>query len=574
MSLIKQLVEQGIIDETKATAMEFEMKRAGKTEEEIILEKGIVLEEFLFNLKSKNLKIPLKKVTPGEVPLEVLELITEEPAVNYKMVPLAREGDVVEIGMVYPEDIRSQSALRFLGRQGGFSTKVFLITLTDFNNLLKQHRTLRREADRALGELEKEKTSFPKVAVEETIYTQEIAEEAPIIKMVSVILRHAIEGRASDVHIEPQKNKLKIRFRLDGILHSSLFLPMRVHPAITARIKILSNLKIDETRIPQDGRFSSKVDNKEIDFRVSTFPTLYGEKSVLRVLDSSEGVKSYIQLGLRGRNLKVVEEAIKKPYGLILSTGPTGSGKTTTLYALLMDLNKEGVNIVTIEDPIEYSVDGANQSQVKPDIGYGFAQGLRHILRQDPDIIMVGEIRDEDTASLVVHAALTGHLVLSTLHTNNSIGVIPRLIDMGIKPFLIPSALSIAISQRLVRNLCPHCKKKVKPEQKIADYILEKIENLPPVIKNETKIPKTIYVYEPQGCEKCNFKGYTGRSGLFEVLTMTDALTEIVLKTPTEAALSEEAKNQGMMTMIQDGVLKVLDGETTIEEVVGVAEEK
>jgi len=577
MSLIKQLVEEKIIDQTKATALEFEAKRVGKTEEEIILEKGIVPEEHLFKLKSKGLKIPLKKITPEEVPLEVLELIPEEPAVYYKMIPIAKKDNVVEVGMIYPEDVRSQEALRFLSRQGKFKTKISLIVPSDFNNLLKQHRTLRKEAEKALDALEKERGGAPipdLIIEEDRTITKEIAEEAPIIKMVSVILRHAIEGRASDIHIEPQKNRLKVRFRLDGILHASLFLPLRVHPAIIARIKILSNLKIDETRIPQDGRFSSRVDTKEIDFRVSTLPTLYGEKAAIRVLDPGVGVKSYTQLGLRGRSLKIAEGALKKPYGMILATGPTGSGKTTTLYALLRTLNKEGVNIITIEDPVEYSIEGINQSQVKPEIGYGFAQGLRHILRQDPDIIMVGEVRDEETASLVIHAALTGHTVLSTLHTNNSIGVIPRFIDMGVKPFLIPAALNIAIAQRLVRNLCPYCKKKVKPEQKILDYILEKIDKLPPLVKNEAKIPKTIYIYEPQGCEKCNFKGFTGRSGLFEVLSVTENLTEIILKEPTEAAIMEEARNQGMLTMLQDGVLKALDGETTIEEVISTAEEK
>jgi len=574
MKLIQELVEKGILDKVKATALEFETKRIGKTEEEMILEKRIVPESFLFKLKSKILKIPLKEIIPEEIPLKVLELIPEEPAISYKMIPFARKDDIVEIGMVYPEDPRSQDVLRFLSRQGKFRYKGFLITFTNFNKLLKQHRTLKREAGRALTELEKEKKEAP--LIKEAATAGAIIEEAPVVKIVSVVLRHAIEGNASDVHIEPTKDRLKVRFRADGILYSSLFLPLKVHSSVIARIKILANLKIDETRIPQDGRFSAKIANKNIDFRVATFPTLLGEKIAIRVLDPAEGLKSYTELGLRKRNLTAVEEAIKKPYGLILATGPTGCGKTTTLYALLQTLNKEGVNIVTLEDPVEYSIEGINQSQIKPKIGYEFARGLRHVLRQDPDIIMVGEIRDKETANLVTHAALTGHIILSTLHTNNAIGAIPRLIDMGIKPFLIPSTLNVIISQRLVRTLCPYCKKKIKPDKKIKDYILDKIEGLPSVVKKEKKeidASKTLYIFEPVGCKKCNFKGYFGRSGLFEVLSMTNTLAKVILERSAESSISEVAQEQGMLTMEQDGILKVLSGETTIEEITRVSEE-
>jgi len=571
MKLIQELVEKGILDKVKAAALEFETKRIGRTEEEMILEKRIVPELFLFKLKSKILKTPLKEIVPEEVPLKTLKLIPKEPAASYKMIPLAEKDNTVEIGMVYPEDARSQDALRFLSRQGKFRYKIFLITLTAFSKLLKQHRTLKREAKRALTELEKseEEISFERGGA----ITREIIEEAPVIKMVSVILKHAVEGKASDIHIEPTRDKLKVRFRADGILYSSLFLPLKVHPSVITRIKILANLKIDENRIPQDGRFSARITDKNIDFRVATFPTLLGEKVAIRVLDPTEGLKTYKELGMGGRNLMAVEEAIKKPYGLILATGPTGCGKTTTLYALLQTLNKEGVNIVTLEDPVEYSIEGINQSQVRPKIGYEFARGLRHVLRQDPDIIMVGEIRDEETASLVIHAALTGHIVLSSLHTNNAVGGIPRLIDMGIKPFLIPSTLSVIISQRLIRSLCPHCKKEIKPEKKVRDYILDKIKKLPPSAKKEIDTSKTLRIFEPKGCRKCNFKGYAGRTGLFEVLLMDDALAKVVLETSTEGSISRAAKERGMLTMEQDGILKVLKGETTIEEVTRVAEE-
>jgi len=428
MTLIQQLVKKGILDKGKATTLEFEIRETGKKEEEVILERRLCDESLLFGLKSKNLKIPLKEIAAGEVPLETLGMIPEETAKHYKMIPLVRKDKTLEVGMVYPEDLKAQEALKFLARQGPFTYQVFLITPTTFSNLLKQYRTLRREVGRALEELEVElKEEKVEVRPRTAAEFERLAEEAPITKIVAVILRHAVEGKASDIHIEPTQEKLRIRFRLLGILHSSIFLPLRTHPAVVARIKILSNLKIDETRIPQDGRFSTKINGKSIDFRVSTFPTTLGEKVAIRVLDPTIGLKTFGELGLEKRNLGVVKRAIKRPYGLILASGPTGCGKTTTLYAILQVLNREGVNIVTLEDPVEYFIEGINQSQVRPEIGYDFAIGLRHIVRQDPDIIMVGEIRDPETASLTTHAALTGHIVLSTLHTSNAIGVIPRL---------------------------------------------------------------------------------------------------------------------------------------------------
>jgi len=540
-----------------------------------LLERRIVEEKFLFSLKSQNLKIPLKEeILPEEIPLKVLEQIPEESARYYKMIPLAKKDRLLEIGMVYPEDLRAQEALKFLARQGKFSYKVFLITPSVFNRCLKQYRTLREEVRRALEELEVELKAEkierrPLRAAE----FERLAEEAPIIKVVAVMLRHAVEGKASDIHIEPTREKLRVRFRMNGILHSSLLLPKKIHPAVVARIKILANLKIDETRIPQDGRFSTKIDDRDIDFRVSTFPTALGEKVAIRVLDPREGLKKFEELGLWGRNFEVLKKAIERPYGLILATGPTGCGKTTTLYAILNLLNKEGVNIMTLEDPVEYFIEGINQSQIRPEIDYDFAKGLRHILRQDPDIIMVGEIRDQETAALAIHATLTGHLVLSTLHTTNAIGVIPRLIDLGVERFLLPPALSIALAQRLVRKLC-RCKKKVKPTGASKDLILKEIENLPLKIKKEIKIPKPLYLFEPQGCRLCNQKGFVGRTALFEVLEMTDSLARIIVEDLSEPNLWKEAKNQGMITMLQDGILKVLKGETWLEEVLRVAEEK
>lgn len=575
MSLLKQLVEKGMLKKEKASSLEFEIKQSNQKEEEIILGAGIVPETVLFGLKSETLKISLKEIAIEQVPLKTLELIPEETAKYYQMIPIQKTEKFLEIGMVYPEDLKAQEALKFLARQGNFNYKVFLITPTTFKNLLKQYRTLKREVGMALEELESElKEEMVKTRPATAAEFERMAEEAPITKIVAVILKHAVEGGASDIHIEPTREKLRVRFRSLGDLHSSILLPLRIHPAVVARIKILSNLKIDETRIPQDGRFSTKTNGKSIDFRVSTFPTTLGEKVAIRVLDPTTGLKSFGELGLESRNLKVVKEGISKPYGLILSTGPTGSGKTTTLYAILQLLNKEGVNIVTLEDPAEYFIEGINQSQVRPEIGYDFATGLRHILRQDPDIIMVGEIRDEETASLAIHAALTGHIVLSTLHTSNALGVVPRLVDMGVKSYLIPPTLQLAIAQRLVRRLCDNCKEKIKPKPEIQNLILKEIEKLPPAIKNSVKLPKTLNVFTNKGCSKCVKTGFSGRIGVFEILSMTQSLSDIILKEPSEMMIKKEAENQGMITMKQDGILKVLQGITTIEEVLRVAEEK
>ncbi|MDD5144678.1 MAG: GspE/PulE family protein [Candidatus Pacebacteria bacterium] len=575
MSLIKQLAEKGLIDQEKAKVLEEEAKK-GK-EEEVILNSGAVPEEVLFKIKSENLSIPLKEVDVEKVTLKALELIPEETAKFYQMIPLEKTEKTLEVGMVYPEDLKAQEVLKFWARQKNFNYTVFLITPDTLKKLLSQYRTLKEEVGQALEELEGElKEEKIKGRTEEDY--EKIAEDAPITKIVAVILRHAVEGSASDIHIEPTRTKLRIRFRFLGELHSSIFLPIKIHSAVVARIKILSNLKIDETRIPQDGRFSTNVAGKIIDYRVSTFPTSLGEKVAIRVLDPEASIKTFEDLGLRGRNLEIVKEKIKKPYGLILVTGPTGSGKTTTLYAVLKLLNKDESNIVTLEDPVEYLIDGINQSQVRPEIEYTFASGLRHILRQDPNVIMVGEIRDEETATLAIHAALTGHIVLSTLHTNNALGVVPRLIDMGIKPYLLPPTLQVAIAQRLVRKLCKECRKKVKPTAEVKELILKKIANMPDSYKSEAKLggktQKEIYVYEPVGCSKCAQTGFSGRIALFEVFSSSPAIIQEISKDLSEANLLKKAREEGMMTIDQDGILKALEGLTTIEEVLRVTEER
>lgn len=575
MDLLQYLVQNKALKRKAAKHLKEKAQKENKPQEEVILETKSLEELELFKLKSKFVKVPLKEAVPDELSLEVLSLIPKESAEFYKMVPLAVKDNILEVGMLYPENPQTREALKFLARQQKLTLRIFLITRADFRKCLAKYQAPQREVEKAIRSLEEEMSVRPEEGGELIIGKEETArlvEEAPVIKTVAVILRQAVEGEASDIHIEPTRDLSRVRYRMDGILYSSLTLPKKAHPAIIARIKILTGLKIDETRIPQDGRFSTKVGGKRIDFRVSTFPTTLGEKVVLRVLDPEEGLKGLEELGLQGYTLEKVREAANKPYGMILATGPTGSGKTTTLYAILKRLSTEQVNVVTLEDPVEYFMAGISQSQVKPEINYTFARGLRQILRQDPDIIMVGEIRDEETANLAVHAALTGHLVLSTLHTNNAAGIIPRLIDMGIKPFLLIPSLSLGIAQRLVRRLCPHCKKKVKANAEEVKYVLSGLSDLPETEKK--KITKPIYVYKAQGCKKCNKKGYGGRVAIFEALQMSDQLAAITIKSPDEVEINKEARRQGMLTLMEDGLLKALQGLTSLEEIMRVAEEK
>ncbi len=461
MNIIQLLLKQKILNKQDSEKLTEEAQKLGKDQEEFLVEKKIIPEEELFNLKSKALNIPLQKVNIEEVPQESLSIIPKEAIEFYKVVPLKidRQKNILEVGMVYPESSQAQEALKFLARQQKLSLQIYLVTLSDFKKYFEKLQAPEKEVASALEKLEEEFGSTGDKAVFEDISANTgnqsvFIEEAPVIRMVAVILRQAVEGKASDIHIEPTVDDLRIRYRMDGILYPSLSLPLKVHPAIVARIKILSRLKIDENRIPQDGRFSTKISNKRVDFRVATFPTTLGEKVVIRVLDSIDNLKKLEDLGLVSRNYDVLMKMIKKPYGMILVVGPTGSGKTSTLYTILRILNKDRVNIVTLEDPVEYFMNGVNQSQVRPEIDYTFSKGLRQILRQDPNIIMVGEIRDEETASLAVNAALTGHLVLSTLHANNATGTIPRLFDMQVKPFLLSPTLSVVLSQRLLRILC------------------------------------------------------------------------------------------------------------------------
>lgn len=503
-----------------------------------------------------------------KIPPDVLILISEEAARYYKMIPLSLTGNVLDVGLVDPNDVKAQEALNFLASRNGLVTQVFKITEDDWSSLIKQYAGLGEEVGEALEGLRKELAEEKeKISLLET--TSQKDQTAPIIRMVETILRHGIESRASDIHIEPTMKKLRVRYRLDGSLQTVVVLPVEISPSVIARIKILSNLQIDETRRPQDGRFTTKLGEKDIDFRVAILPTSRGEKVALRILDPTAGLKTLPELGIVGRNLEVIERGIKKPFGMILMTGPTGSGKSTTIYGILQILNTDNVNIVSLEDPVEYYIDGVNQSQIRPELGYTFATGLRQILRQDPNIIVVGEMRDSETAMLAVQSALTGHLVLSTLHTNDAIGVIPRLVDMGVEPFLLPSALSVVLAQRLVKKLCPDCKQDLEPPDAVKKIILDSINSMPEISRPKIKTDN-IKIYKPQGCAKCNNKGTKGRIAVFEVLEMTPQLEEIIITGPTESKILAEAKRQGMIKMFEDGILKVLDGIIGFEELIRV----
>lgn len=574
-NLLDILIKNGKITPAIAESVLGEAESLGHSVESILTEKRTISEEEIGKAKSEYHKIPLKIFNKDEKVLpEILSFIPEEFARNNKIVSFGKEGETLLVGMLNPDDIRAQEALRLVAKQKKINIGVYLITSSALNSLWQGYRSFAervKEVSDVLDVFKKQNKSGYLLPQQRIVRIDDasgaVAEEAPVIKLVSTILQQAINARASDVHIEPQRTKLKVRFRVDGDLKSVLDLPLELHPPVVSRIKILSDLKIDENRVPQDGRFRTMIDNKEVDYRVSTFPTALGEKVAIRVLDPSAGLRSITDLGVNDYHLSILSEAMDRPFGMILVTGPTGSGKTTTLYAVLQKMNNEGINIVSLEDPVEYFVEGVNQSQVKPEIGYDFASGLRQIVRQDPDVIMVGEIRDNETAALAVHAALTGHIVLSTLHTNNAVGVIPRLMDMKVESFLLPSSLILMMAQRLIGRLCEKCKKKSVLSGSLLEAVEKELAILPQEIKERYNIKKPYGVYLPQGCEACNYKGIKGRIGIYEMLKMTSELEEVILKDPSENSLTVAAKKQGMISLRQDGIIKAMGGLVSLEEI-------
>jgi len=500
-----------------------------------------------------------------KIPKEILAKIPEYIARLYQAIPVEEKNGKLIVAMVDPEDYQ---AIEFIKKKTGAEIKPALATQEDIGHVLEQYSEFESEIAQEIKKATPEKETKTKEDQEEDIAKA----EAPTSRAVQSILKRAVLSEASDIHIEPYEKEVIVRFRIDGVLQEVVSLPKSIQPAVISRIKILGNLKIDETRLPQDGRFGLTVNKRKIDFRLSVFPTVYGEKAVMRILDKSGGVLTLEELGFRGEAFSRLNDAISKSHGMILVTGPTGSGKSTTLYAVLGKLNKEGVNIITLEDPVEYQIKGINQGQVRTDIGFTFAKGLRSIVRQDPDIIMVGEIRDLETAEMAVHAALTGHVVLSTLHTNDAAGAVPRMIDMGVEPFLVTSSVNTVVAQRLTRKVCEHCKQKEPIADEILTEIKQELAKLPEKEKKELDNREMVF-YKGKGCTACNNIGYKGRVGIFEVFALTEPMRNLILKKVSSQELATKAISEGMITMKQDGILKALDGITTVEEVWRVTRE-
>lgn len=565
--LLKSLADAGLLTQDALASVLRESSALQKDAESIIVERRLVPEPELAKVKSRLVGVPYKAVDAASISDEVLKMIPEETARGYKILPIAQEKNLLIVGMLNPDDTAAQEALRFIGKQQKMSLGIYLITKSDLDAGLRRYAPFANEIQEAIKSMKLKESDITRVVRLEEGGGARVAEEAPVIKIVASFIKEAVNSKASDIHIEPQRSRLRIRYRVNGKLQETTSLPLALHQPVISRIKVLSELRIDETRIPQDGRFRAEIFGRDIDFRVSTFPTPTGEKVAIRVLDPETGIKTLGDLGMLPQVEETIRRAIQKPFGMVLITGPTGSGKTTTLYALLQILNNEESNIVSLEDPVEYFIDGVNQSQVRPEIGYDFASGLRQILRQDPDIVMVGEIRDNETASLAVHAALTGHIVLSTLHTNNALSVIPRLIDMKVDAFLLPSALNLMVAQRLVARLCQKCKVGSEPSGEMSAMVKKELERLPVAVKNLLPEKDRYRVYHAPGCPACNGKGIEGRVALFEVLEMTNELGAITTSGITENKIAEEARRQGMVTLRQDGVIKALQGLVAMEEV-------
>ncbi len=571
MDVLSLLTEKGFVDSGAIAAIKEEVESGKKTLEKALLDRGVEPSDILA-ARGEYYQVPTRFLgEDGAVPYEVLRYIPEESARHYRFVPLSVAEGVLEVGTTDPDNLDAVEALNFIASRLSLPYKLFLISDEDFERVIGMYKGLSGEVGAALSELqstaleEKEAAAveLPKVkkGIAEGLH---LKEDAPVTKIVGTILRYAVDGKASDIHIEPTRDELKVRFRVDGILHTSLRLPKNVEQAVSARIKVLSSLKLDEKRKPQDGRFSANIDDRRIDFRVSTFPTYHGEKVVMRILDRRQDTMTLGSLGLTEQNTGTLRTAIKRPYGIIVISGPTGSGKSTTLYAMLQELNREELNVVSLEDPVEYDVDGVSQSQVRPEIGYTFASGLRSILRQDPDIIMVGEIRDKETAQLAIQAALTGHLVLSTLHTNNAIGVVPRLVDMGVDPYLIAPTLILSIAQRLVRVRCQDGGKVIPVEGDVKRMIDDEFKDVPAEFRSVLPAAKQVYGIAPT--PTCA-SGTRGRIAVFEMLPTSPELERVILSNPIEEEIYKVARAQGMFTMKEDAIMKMLQGTIPFEEV-------
>jgi type IV pilus assembly protein PilB len=562
-SVIDILLSRGEITKEQYDEIIVKSASTGKSSTEVLKEINIVSEDSLAKALAEFVGIEYVDLASVSFSPQALEFVSHDMVERFSLIPFAYDEKerTLSVAMSNPLDLDS---VGFIRQKTGLNIKVFAANPTEVKKAADMQYKVGLQG--VVGEAIRENQEFTNKRIVDSKQIDKIITDAPIAKIVSTILEFAVKSRASDLHIEPQEDRVRVRYRIDGILYDKLSLPRDVEEQLISRIKILAELKIDERRIPQDGRLNFKVDDQEVDLRVSTIPTVKGEKVVMRLLRKSGGVPTLPELGLSGPSLKNLEGATLRAHGIILVCGPTGSGKTTTLYSVLSRLNTTRVNIASLEDPVEYEIHGVNQVQINPAVGLTFASGLRAFLRQDPNIILVGEIRDKETTDLAIQAALTGHLVFSTLHTSNAVGALPRLIDLGAEPFLLASTINAIVGQRIVRKICQYCKETYQaPSALIAEIknVLGKLINANEEIK----------IYRGKGCDKCSNMGYLGRIGIFEVLPVTEKIARLISERADASELEKQVVADGMITMKQDGYLKVIHGDTTIEEVLRVAQE-
>ncbi len=562
-TLVDILLSQHALTQEQYNEIKVKSASQGIPEEQIIESLGIVPAEKFTEAKAKLLGVPFVSLDTTSFSPQALSFVPRAVAEKFSLIPFLydEQNKILSVAMANPVDLK---AVEFVRQKTGLDIKSFAATSAEVTRAIGQQ--YRQELVGEVGAALKETEDFNKTRTVDSAQIAQIIKEAPIAKIVATILEYAVTSRASDVHIEPQEDRIRVRYRIDGILYDKLSLPKNVQSAVISRIKILSDMKIDEHRSPQDGRFNFKVNADEVDLRVSVIPNVHGEKIVLRLLRKSGGVPTLEDLGLNGPSLKNLETAMLRPHGIIIVCGPTGSGKTTTLYAVLAKLNTTRVNIMTLEDPVEYQIAGINQVQINPGVGLTFATGLRAFLRQDPNIILVGEIRDQETTDLAIQAALTGHLVFSTLHTSDAAGALPRLTDLGAENFLLSSTMNAIVGQRIVRKICPHCKELYSPPPQL-------LAEIKTVLGNFFPTNPAVQLYKGKGCDQCGNSGYLGRVGIFEVLPVSAKIATLILERQDSQAIQKEAVAEGMITMMQDGFLKVLQGVTTPEEVLRVAQE-
>ncbi|PID83640.1 hypothetical protein CSB11_00305 [Candidatus Campbellbacteria bacterium] len=572
MTILEAIAKKKNFDRVQIENIEQEKEEKKLSYDEVLVERGLTEEE-IFDIKKEyfssfNYKEFDKFYTISD---EVMSYIPLDTVKRYHLVPLGiSSDDFLEVGMLNPENMAARNILQFISTKIGKPYRVFLLSLDQYKIISDKYSGVKSEVTRALGQYsdaqEKELNELRK-RMGNDVTDDIIKEDGPIAKIVSNIIKGAAEKKASDIHIEVTEKELVVRYRIDGILEKEMVLPRNVHRSVVARIKILSKIKIDEKRKPQDGRFSGVFFNRKIDFRVSTFPTFYGEKVVMRLLEQDRGALPIESIGFSKANLDKIKDIIAHSYGIILICGPTGSGKTNTLYSLLNEIDKETKNVVSLENPIELNVPGVSQSQVRPEIGYTFAGGLRSILRQDPDVIMVGEIRDEETASLAIEASLTGHLVLSTIHTNTAADVPQRLVDMGVEPYLIGPTLIATIGQRLIRKIIPENRVEEKMDEDVKVFIEKTTKNLDPKIRKKILESDKVYKAVPSELDD---DGMKGRTAVFEILEMSDELKRLIIKDPSSLSIYSQARKEGFVTFKEDGIIKALNGVTTFEEVMGL----